>query len=142
MPRLMTFLIAGLLALTMLQPAFAEAKKNKGKHKGAAVERDIGESVAHAVITAAALNIIHDFIRRNGVQVFGPPQGLPPGIAKNLARGKPLPPGIAKRHMPQDLLGRLKPRPGYEWQAVDADIVLVEIATRVIVDILKDILTK
>jgi hypothetical protein len=32
------------------------------------------------------------------------PQALPPGIAKNVARGKPLPPGIAKRAVPADLL--------------------------------------
>lgn len=32
------------------------------------------------------------------------PQALPPGIAKNVARGKPLPPGIAKRALPADLL--------------------------------------
>ena len=31
-------------------------------------------------------------------------QALPPGIAKNVARGKPLPPGIAKRAVPADLL--------------------------------------
>jgi hypothetical protein len=31
-------------------------------------------------------------------------QPLPPGIAKNVARGKPLPPGIAKRAVPHDLL--------------------------------------
>jgi hypothetical protein len=29
---------------------------------------------------------------------------LPPGIAKNVARGKPLPPGIAKRALPAGLL--------------------------------------
>jgi hypothetical protein len=29
---------------------------------------------------------------------------LPPGIAKNVARGKPLPPGIAKRAVPADLV--------------------------------------
>ena len=28
--------------------------------------------------------------------------GLPPGIAKNLARGKPLPPGIAKQVLPAE----------------------------------------
>ena len=31
-------------------------------------------------------------------------QALPPGIAKNVDRGKPLPPGIAKRALPPDLL--------------------------------------
>ena len=29
---------------------------------------------------------------------------LPPGISKNLARGKPLPPGIASRNLPDSLL--------------------------------------
>ena len=32
-------------------------------------------------------------------------QPLPPGIAKNVARGKPLPPGIAKRALPAGLVG-------------------------------------
>jgi hypothetical protein len=31
-------------------------------------------------------------------------QSLPPGIAKNVARGKPLPPGIAKRAVPAELV--------------------------------------
>ncbi|MEF3088100.1 hypothetical protein VLL29_20920, partial [Bacillus altitudinis] len=30
-------------------------------------------------------------------ELIGPAQSLPPGIRKNLVRGKPLPPGIAKR---------------------------------------------
>ena len=35
---------------------------------------------------------------------------LPPGIAKNVARGKPLPPGIAKKALPADLVLTLGPR--------------------------------
>jgi hypothetical protein len=31
-------------------------------------------------------------------------QPLPPGIAKNVARGKPLPPGIAKKAVPTELI--------------------------------------
>jgi Ni/Co efflux regulator RcnB len=64
---------------------------------------------------------------------------LPPGIAKNLARGKALPPGIAKQYLPGDLAAEL-PRPpvGYERIIVDGKILLVEIATRVIHDILTD----
>jgi hypothetical protein len=38
-----------------------------------------------------------------------------PGIAKNLARGKPLPPGIAKKTVPASMLG-LPSYPGYEWR--------------------------
>ncbi len=68
-------------------------------------------------------------------------KGLPPGIAKNLARGKPLPPGIAKRYLPTDLNLLLPPpRKGFERVIVDGKVLLVEIATRVVHDILTDII--
>ena len=69
--------------------------------------------------------------------------GLPPGIAKNLARGKALPPGIAKQYLPGDLAAAL-PRPptGYERVIVDGKILLVEIATRVVHDILTDVILR
>jgi Ni/Co efflux regulator RcnB len=65
---------------------------------------------------------------------------LPPGIAKNLARGKPLPPGIAKQVLPGGLQEMLPPPPrGYERIIVDGKVLLVEIATRVIHDVLMDV---
>lgn len=64
--------------------------------------------------------------------------GLPPGIAKNVARGKPLPPGIAKKLSPQ-MLATLPHREGYEYAQVGADIVLIETATRLVIDVLKDV---
>lgn len=68
-------------------------------------------------------------------------KGLPPGIAKNLQNGKPLPPGIAKQYLP-DGLQRALPAPprGYERIIVDGKVLLVEIATHVVHDILSDIL--
>ena len=66
--------------------------------------------------------------------------GLPPGIAKNLQRGKPLPPGIAKQYLPHGLHELLPvPPSGYERIIVDGKVLLVEIATRVIHDILTDV---
>ena len=63
---------------------------------------------------------------------------LPPGIAKNLQRGKPLPPGIAKQQLPDDLVRRLPP--GYERVIVDGRVVLVEVSTQVIRDVLEDLI--
>jgi Ni/Co efflux regulator RcnB len=64
---------------------------------------------------------------------------LPPGIAKNLARGKPMPPGIAKQQLPEALVRALPPvRPGYERVVVDGRVLLVEVATQVIHDVLMD----
>ncbi|WP_437374620.1 anti-virulence regulator CigR family protein [Inquilinus limosus] len=65
-----------------------------------------------------------------------PPRALPPGTARNLARGKPLPPGIAKRILPPDLLARLPRYDGYEYCMIGSDIVLAAIATGIILDIL------
>ena len=66
--------------------------------------------------------------------------GLPPGIAKNLARGKSLPPGIAKQRLPQELQRALPSAPaGYDRIIVDGKILLVEVATQVIHDVLMDV---
>lgn len=62
------------------------------------------------------------------------PKPLPPGAAKNLARGKPLPPGIARTRLPQALLVKLPPRPGFEIVIVGRDIVLLDQAG-IVVDI-------
>lgn len=68
------------------------------------------------------------------------PHGLPPGIAKNLQRGKQLPPGIATQYLPQGLHQVLPlPPAGYERIIVDGKVLLVEIATSVVHDILTDI---
>ncbi len=68
---------------------------------------------------------------------------LPPGIAKNLARGKPLPPGIAKQQLPDGLVHALPAPPrGYERIIVDGKVLLVDVATQVIHDILTDIVLR
>lgn len=67
--------------------------------------------------------------------------GLPPGIAKNLARGKPLPPGIARQVVPRHVLVQLPPvENGFEYIVVAGKILLIEIATQVVHDILVDVL--
>ena len=69
----------------------------------------------------------------------GEKKGLPPGIAKNLERGKPLPPGIAKRDLPHGLDSSLPDvDDGYERTVVGNDVVLVEIDTGKIADIITD----
>jgi len=66
------------------------------------------------------------------------PEVLPPGIVKKLARGKPLPPGIAKRRLPQDLVSELPARKGFEIAIFGDRIVLLE-ASGLVVDILEGI---
>jgi len=90
---------------------------NGGKH-GPSIDRGSVLSV---------LNSYHAYWR--------PGPALPPGIQKNLARGKPLPPGIAKK-LDGRLLGHLPRYEGYEWQQAGTDLILVAIATGIIYEVL------
>lgn len=66
-------------------------------------------------------------------------ESLPPGIRKNLARGKALPPGIAKKTVPDPVLRELPRYDGYEWRVYGSDLVLVSIATEIIENVLEDV---
>ncbi len=61
---------------------------------------------------------------------------LPPGIAKNLARGKPLPPGLATRNLPDQFVAGLPKHVGYQWLGAGTDLVLIDITSRVVADVL------
>jgi hypothetical protein len=65
--------------------------------------------------------------------------GLPPGIARNLERGKPLPPGIARQYLPQNLVTVLPdPGRGLDYIVAAGKLLLVEAATQVVRDVLID----
>ena len=102
-------------------------------------------AIMEVVFSAAEVAIMRDYYKRDGggTKTRGgkKAKGLPPGIAKNLQRGKPLPPGIAKQFLPGDLSHALPPPPdGHERITLDGKILLVEIATQVVVDVLTDVL--
>ena len=66
-------------------------------------------------------------------------KGLPPGIVQKLERGGTMPPGIAKRYLPESLDKKLPPPPqGYERTIVGKDVLLVQITTGLIADIITD----
>lgn len=71
--------------------------------------------------------------------LIGNVSSLPPGIQKNLARGKPLPPGIAKK-FDNRLIGKLPHYDGYEWKQAGTDVVLVAIATGIVYEVLRNVL--
>lgn len=95
------------------------------------------------VFTDSEASIIRAYYRDHAAPRGGKnkkAKGLPPGIAKNLQRGKPLPPGIAKQALPSGLIDLLPPPPdGYERIALSGKVLLVEVATQVIHDVLEDI---
>ena len=132
LPRL--FLALFVITQLTSTPAIAAPPEGKGKpektQKGNTSEpRDSGALVTAAITLEQARHLAVS----NNLTGYS---ALPPGIRKNLGRGKPLPPGIAKKAVPGPLLARLPKYPGYEWQVCGSDLVLVAIATAIIADVL------
>ncbi len=125
-----TTLMLTVLLLVLPLAATASAQNNgRGRDK-------TPNSAAQAVpgFSASERQIIADYFTRN-VYIA---EALPPGIVKKLARGKPLPPGIAKRSLPRDLITALPVREGFEITIFGDRIVLLE-ASGLVVDILQEI---
>jgi hypothetical protein len=133
----MRLLIAATASLALLASA-ALADPPPGKGKGKAHRDDNGSAVEIGITIAFSpqeRDVINTYFDRHSYGV----QRLPPGIAKNLARGKPLPPGIAKKQLPGDLLAGLPRHPGYDYVLAGTDVLLVEIATNVVTDVLRGV---
>ena len=115
-------------------------KPSQGVDKHGGASPKAGAAAVGGVMVTAGISVsaARSLAIEVGIQQ-GSHQALPPGIRKNLARGKPLPPGIAKKMAPPALVARLPVHPGYEWRVVGTDLVLVAIATLIIADVLFDV---
>ncbi|UAW97328.1 RcnB family protein [Halopseudomonas nanhaiensis] len=106
-------------------------KPGKGHHRESAKGH-------HRESPSVTESVIREVLREYGLSANSSVRTLPPGIQKNLQRGKPLPPGIAKKLDP-GLSGRLPQYPGYEWRQAGRDLILVAVATGIIEAILDDV---
>ena len=133
-------LVRGILSLCLCAVlaigSAGAAPPSKGKKLG---DDDGGAAdVRGVVFTPSEHAIITSYFARGGVPAGKP---LPPGIAKKVARGGTLPPGIAKRYFPRDLDERLPSPPiGMERVIVGSDVLLVQISTGAIFDIIRQAL--
>lgn len=64
---------------------------------------------------------------------------LPPGLASQLGKGRPLPHGVAKRAVPYGMLWHLPYYEGYQWYILGRDLVLINLSGMIIDDILRDV---
>jgi len=132
MPRILTLLVASALALGLGSAGAAPKHDKPGRHGG---EPDVTVDLRGPSIDIGRVRVVLGEHR----DLIGPASSLPPGIRKNLARGKPLPPGIAKR-FDSRLLGQLPHYDGYEWRQVGTDVVLVALASGLIYEIIENAL--
>ena len=136
------------ISLAISGAALAQGKsKNKdkgGKKSGTEIQAPVSndsfklKTSGVPAINSGDIDLIQRFFKTNP-DAFGgnKPKALPPGIAKNLARGKPMPPGIAKTRFPGGLNSQLPYYPGYEWTMIGNDVAIVAEATNIIVDLFR-----
>ena len=133
----MRIITAVLLSALVATTAFA-----RQNDRGGPKVRDARESRGvEVVVRAGGVNVtVQNTIRTYYADKPKKARGLPPGQARKYARGKRLPPGIAKQALPPDLERRLTVPPGHQYIAVDSDVLLIAISTGIVVDILMDVL--
>lgn len=117
-------------ALLVVLPLAAEGQGRSGDERG-------NGAAVQVEISATMESRVREFYSSRPVAGA---ESLPPGIRRNLERGKPLPPGIAKKAVPADLRSRVEVRDGFELVEVGLDVFLVEVATNIVHDVLMDVI--
>ncbi|WP_372876974.1 anti-virulence regulator CigR family protein [Pseudomonas sp.] len=129
-------LICSTLAIALAtQSVFAASNNDNHGKQRAGYDGDVSVHVSGPTIDIGRVRIVLGDNR----QLIGPTSSLPPGIAKNLARGKPLPPGIAK-NFDERLASQLPRYDGYQWKQAGTDVILVAIATGIVYEVLRNVL--
>jgi hypothetical protein len=123
----MVSVLATLAAFSLTSSLQAQNGGGKDKEAAVRVQPSVGFSITER-------QIIVEFFATHRQEA----EALPPGIAKNLARGKRLPPGIAKRPIPSGLQAQLPTRVGVEVSIFGDRIVLLE-ASGLVVDIFEGV---
>ena len=129
-----TIVAAGLLITALAGQADAQGRgRGNGKAKAQTPPAAQGASVT-VVFGDRDRVTFRDYFVAHKIA----PQKLPPGIAMNVARGKPLPPGIAKRSVPADLVVLLPRRePNVTFYIVGDRVVALRAG--IVIDVMIDI---
>lgn len=84
--------------------------------------------------------LIRDYYRSRLPPGLAKKNKLPPGLHKHIVRHGYLPPGLEGQRLDRELEGRLAPLPaGYERLRVGANVLLVDAATRLVLDLITDV---
>ncbi len=151
MPRPLAIFVAAILVLVpganvvADQPALLAQNNTTVERVFSAVER----RVIREVLSAAGVKDAEVEKGNGGKKAKGskgaPPglakrDRLPPGLQRQLERNGRLPPGLEKKQFPTELRVHLPtPLPGTERVIIGNDAVLIDIATNIVLDIIRDV---
>ena len=108
----------GLALLVVLAlPADGQQGTVKGKGSGRSEAQ-----VTHARASDAEIRVIREYYSDPSRKL----KPIPPGIWKNLGRGKKVPPGISRTRLPGPLAERMPRREGADWWIAGDQVLLVD----------------
>ena len=110
------------LSLVLLFVVALSADAQSGKAKGNAARGNSAAKVTHARGSDAEIRIIREYYGEPSRK----PKPLPPGVFKNLGRGKPVPPGILRTRFPELLQARMPRREGASWWVAGDHVLLID----------------
>jgi hypothetical protein len=128
--RLAVAAIAGILFAGLADQAGAQGR---GRGRGQATPKPQEDAAATVVFRDHDRATFRDYFGTHDITA----KALPPGIAKNVARGKPLPPGIAKRACPAGLVALAPREPGVTYYIVGDRVVALR--DGIVIDFLMDV---
>jgi hypothetical protein len=126
--RLVVAAIGGILLAGLAGQAWAQ-----GRGRGQAAPKPREDVSATVVFRDHDRATFRDYFGTHDITA----KALPPGIAKNVARGKPLPPGIAKRACPAGLVALAPREPGVTYYIVGDRVVALR--DGIVIDFLMDV---
>jgi hypothetical protein len=105
------------LLVVLALPAAGQSGTVKGKANGR------GEAKAtHVRASEAEIRIVREYYSDPSRK----PKPIPPGIWKNLGRGKKVPPGMSRTRLPGALVDRMPRRDGAEWWIAGDRVLLID----------------
>ena len=102
--RTRSIFLAAMLVVAIPAVTLSQGKSGAAQGKNASRSTQVSVTV---VFRDTDRPVIRDYFRSHSIVGTS----LPPGIAKNVLRGKPLPPGIAKKAFPSALVVLLPSHP-------------------------------
>jgi hypothetical protein len=151
--RIALMILVPALSAGLAVSAWADKDKDKGQGhgKGPRAEAPAASGPAQPVrviVPARDRATVYTYYRSEFAAGRCPPglakKGngcLPPGQAQKLwVVGRPLPPAVVYEPLPPVLVQQLAPvPPGYEYVRVDNDVLLMDMASRMVADVVDDL---
>lgn len=121
-------------ALVITVPSQPKAASDHPRNQGALAAAG-GKRTKYRAFSADDDEVVRAYFRKAPQWTAAPEK-----TAHAYALGQPLPDGIAKTYLPLPLEGQLPIYPNASYFIVGRDVVLIDAATRIVVDTLKDVL--